>query len=122
MAILDAFTINVVIADTPATEYDDEDAVCQDHILTSTKYIEGVSNAIFAFKIHVSSRFDWRSADSVIVRAYIDGKQTNGILLYKSATNPYHGYTTTMNGIWTGTENDARLLKYTFADMQTSML
>ncbi|KAI1629870.1 hypothetical protein EDD37DRAFT_73633 [Exophiala viscosa] len=78
MAILGTFEAQVIVNGVPAAEYDDDEEPVTNGPTLITKYVEAVSDALFAFKVKISPTYKFTNEDGLAVYAYIDGHSEGG--------------------------------------------
>jgi hypothetical protein len=122
MAVLDEFTVEVIVDGQPAHEYDDDDDTQPDSDTSITKYIEAVSGKGFHFAIKIDPKWNWGEADTVTIRPTIDGKKTRGICFLKKKHMQRPNSPCILEGEWSGMGTSAQLLKYVFATIETREL
>jgi hypothetical protein len=118
MAIIDKFKAEVIVDGQPATEYDDDepDPKKPTHL---TKYVEASSGKSFKLKITVAPDYKFRGEDLISIHLHIDGRCMGGTIVRKERFNHQSGITKEIDGYYVGREDNAKYLKFSFAELTT---
>ena len=118
MAILNEFKVEVIVDGKPVNEYEDDDDPEPNVVNTATKYVEAVSGKEYSFRITIGPRAPWGGAEFICAKPEIEGKHLSGVCMYPSH-GKYDSVVATLDGEWSGGGSNAKLYKYTFADLET---
>jgi hypothetical protein len=121
MAIEDHIDAQIIIDGAEATEYPAEpqkDEMTGQEV--TTKYVEVVSGAQFSFQGTISPRYRYGRENSLVMRVYIDGRYSGGVVWENHRHNHLTGSKLNVQCTWEGTGPSARKLMYHFADLETS--
>ena len=121
MAVLDHFTVEVIVDDRPAAEFDDDDDTQPEQRHSVTKYVEAVSGKVFKFRIRVAPTYQFREEDTIRASVTLDGKSAGGRALKKRDFRKYHSGLIEIAGCNVSfVEGGPRkYCEYAFADLET---
>ncbi len=116
---MNEFTVEVIVDGQPANEYDDDDEPEADAVNTVTKYVVAKFGKEFRFKTTVGRRADWGGADFITAMPEIEGKKYGGKILRPSYLDVNGKCAMEIEGEWSGSGSNAKLYKFTFAQLET---
>ena len=122
MVKLGEFKIELIVEGKPANEYDTDDDTAPDTNDSITTYVEAVSGKEFHFAIEMDPGYTWGNADVIRTKLWMDGERRTGVCLEKDWLLTHPRFVHTLVGEYSGTGSNAKIHRFTFADLQTREL
>lgn len=120
MAVLDHFTVEVIVDDRLAAEYDDDDDTQPEQRHSVIKYVEAVSGKVFKFRIRVAPTYQFRDEDAIGASVTLDGKSAGSRYLKERDFRKHHGGLMEIEGCSVSFgEGPRKYCEYAFAELET---